>query len=576
MPRSSFCAKSEAEDVAGDSMEQGGPPDEPQPQTDRGEMRTIVAASSAGTAFEWYDFFIFGALAPIIGRQFTAGLNDTAGFIFALGAFAAGFFARPFGALVFGGIGDRLGRKGAFLVTITLMGLATLAVGFLPTYAQIGLAAPILLIALRLIQGFALGGEYGGAAVYVAEHAPVHRRGEYTGWIQISASLGLIGALGVIYVTRLIMGEAAFNAWGWRIPFLFSAFLLVISLYMRLKLDESPAFLRMKAEGTQSKAPYSEAFLRWRYLKVVLLALFAIMVAQGALWYTAFFYSQFFMEKILKVDPKTVVLLMLAATVLSAPLYVFFAWLSDKVGRKPVMLFGMAVAALSFIPAFHMMTRYANPDLANASERTPVIVVADPASCSLQFDPVGKATFTSSCDIAKATLANAGVSYRNQATLPGSTAFVQVGAAKVASVEGAGLPPAELARVRSDVEGRIKAALKAAGYPEKADPAKVNLLGLFGVLALFVLAATALYGPIAACLVELFPTRIRYTAMSVPYNIGTGWVGGFLPVTAFAMVAASGDIYFGLWYPMVAIILSLVVCVFLLPETRGRDLHAET
>ena len=554
------------------SVSAGETPAQPR-AADRGEMRTIVAASSAGTAFEWYDFFIFGALAPIIGRQFTAGLNDTAGFIFALGAFAAGFFARPFGALIFGGVGDRLGRKGAFLVTITLMGLATLAVGFLPTYAQIGLAAPVLLIVLRLIQGFALGGEYGGAAVYVAEHAPAARRGEYTGWIQISASLGLIGALGVIWVTREVMGETAFAAWGWRIPFLFSAFLLAISLYMRMKLDESPAFLRMQAEGTHSKAPYSETFLKWRYLKVVLLALFAIMVAQGALWYTAFFYAQFFMEKVLKVEPKTVVLLMLAATVLSAPLYIFFAWLSDRVGRKPVMLFGMALAALTFIPAFHMMTRYANPELADASARTPVMVVADPASCSVQFDPVGKAQFTSACDIAKATLANAGVSYTNRAALPGSTAFVQVGATRVLSADGAGLPAAEFAGIRAGVEGRIKAALKAGGYPEKADPAKVNILGLLGVLSLFVVAATALYGPIAACLVELFPTRIRYTAMSVPYNIGTGWVGGFLPVTAFAMVAASGDIYFGLWYPMVAIVLSLVLAVFLLPETRGRDLH---
>ena len=554
------------------SVSAGETPAQPR-AADRGEMRTIVAASSAGTAFEWYDFFIFGALAPIIGRQFTAGLNDTAGFIFALGAFAAGFFARPFGALIFGGVGDRLGRKGAFLVTITLMGLATLAVGFLPTYAQIGLAAPVLLIVLRLIQGFALGGEYGGAAVYVAEHAPAARRGEYTGWIQISASLGLIGALGVIWVTREVMGETAFAAWGWRIPFLFSAFLLAISLYMRMKLDESPAFLRMQAEGTHSKAPYSETFLKWRYLKVVLLALFAIMVAQGALWYTAFFYAQFFMEKVLKVEPKTVVLLMLAATVLSAPLYIFFAWLSDRVGRKPVMLFGMALAALTFIPAFHMMTRYANPELADASARTPVMVVADPASCSVQFDPVGRAQFTSACDIAKATLANAGVSYTNRAALPGSTAFVQVGATRVLSADGAGLPASEFAGIRAGVEGRIKAALKAGGYPEKADPAKVNILGLLGVLSLFVVAATALYGPIAACLVELFPTRIRYTAMSVPYNIGTGWVGGFLPVTAFAMVAASGDIYFGLWYPMVAIVLSLVLAVFLLPETRGRDLH---
>jgi predicted MFS family arabinose efflux permease len=538
-----------------------------------GSMRTIVAASSAGTAFEWYDFFIFGALAPIIGKQFTAGLNDTAGFIFALGAFAAGFFARPFGALVFGGIGDRLGRKGAFLVTITLMGLATLAVGLLPGYARIGVAAPVLLVVLRLIQGFALGGEYGGAAVYVAEHAPAARRGEYTGWIQISASLGLIGALGVIYAARLIIGEEDFAAWGWRVPFLFSAFLLAISLYMRMRLEESPLFRRMKAEGAQSKAPYTEAFLTWRYLKVVLLALFAIMVGQGALWYTAFFYAQFFMEKILKLDAKLVVLLMLSATVLSAPLYVFFAWLSDKVGRKPVILFGLALGTISYFPAFHMMTSFANPALAEASARAQVMVVADPRTCSFQFDPVGKAVFTSSCDIAKATLANAGVSYLNEAALPGSTAFVRIGAATVQSREATGLPPARAKAVKAEVEARIKAALARAGYPERADPAKANIPGIFAILALFVVAATALYGPIAACLVELFPTRIRYTAMSVPYNIGTGWVGGFLPVTAFAMVAATGTIYFGLWYPVVGTALSLIVAIFLLPETRGRDLH---
>ena len=388
-------------------------------------MRTIVAASSAGTAFEWYDFFIFGSLTTLIGKLFFANLNETAGVIFALGIFGAGFLFRPVGALVFGWVGDRLGRKGAFLVTVSLMGLATLAVGFLPTYAQVGITAPILLLVMRLIQGFALGGEYGGAAVYVAEHAPDKRRGEYTGWIQISASFGLIGALGVIFVTRRILGEDAFNAWGWRIPFFFSAFLLAISLWMRLKLTESPAFKKMEAEGGRSKAPFLESFAKWRYLKVVILALFAIMVAQGVVWYTIFFYTQTFMERILKVESNTVVLVILAATVISAPLYVFFSWLSDKIGRKPVMLFGMLLAIVSLSPigptsGFHLLTRYANPALAAANERTPVTVVADPARCSLQFDPVGKTAFTSSCDIAKSTLANAGVSYANQAAPAGA------------------------------------------------------------------------------------------------------------------------------------------------------------
>ena len=538
-------------------------------------MRTIVAASSAGTAFEWYDFFIFGSLATLIGKLFFSNLGETAGFIAALGAFGAGFLFRPVGALVFGRIGDKLGRKGAFLVTVSLMGLATLAVGFLPTYSQVGILAPILLLVLRMVQGFALGGEYGGAAIYVAEHAPVTRRGEYTGWIQISASLGLIGALGVIFVSRRILGEAAFNAWGWRIPFFFSAFLLAISLWMRMRLHESPSFVKMQAEGKGSKAPFVESFLTPRYLKIVILALFAIMVAQGVVWYTAFFYSQFFMERILKLDPNTVTLLLLAATLASAPLYVLFAALSDRIGRKPVMMFGMALAILSFFPAFQLMTRFANPALAAASHSTPVTVIADPGACTLQFDPVGKTRFTSSCDIAKSTLANAGVSYANQAAPKGTVASVKVGPVTIVSAEGTGLPAAQFKAVQGGVQGKIKAALKAAGYPDKADPARVNFLGVLAMLLVFVVAATALYGPIASCLVELFPTRIRYTAMSLPYNIGTGWVGGFVPSIVFAMVAANGNMYFGLWYPVIGTAISFLVALFFLPETRGRDLDVE-
>ncbi len=537
-------------------------------------MRTIVAASSAGTAFEWYDFFIFGSLTTLIGKLFFANLNETAGVIFALGVFGAGFLFRPVGALVFGWVGDRMGRKGAFLVTVSLMGVATLAVGLLPTYASAGITAPILLLTMRLIQGFALGGEYGGAAIYVAEHAPEKRRGEYTGWIQISASFGLIGALGVIFVSRTLLGQDAFNAWGWRIPFLFSAFLLAISLWMRLKLTESPTFKAMAAEGGGSKAPFREAFGQWKYLKTVLLALFAIMVAQGVVWYTIFFYSQTFMERILKVDPSTVTLLVLGATIISAPLYVFFSWLSDKIGRKPVMLFGMLLAIVSIFPGFHMLTRYANPALAAANERTPVVLMADPAECSLQFDPVGKAAFTSSCDIIKSTLANAGVSYENRAAPAGTVAYMLVGKVKVPSAEGTGLPSAEFKALQAGVGGRIKAALTAAGYPDKADPAQVDFWKLLGVMTVFVVAATALYGPIASCLVELFPTRIRYTAMSLPYNIGTGWVGGFVPFISFAMVVANGNAYYGLWYPVLGAVLSFLVTLFLLPETRGRDLQA--
>ena len=541
----------------------------------RASMRTIVAASSAGTAFEWYDFFIFGSLSGLIGKLFFANLSPTEGVIFALGVFGAGFLFRPVGALVFGWVGDRMGRKGAFLVTVSLMGLATLAVGFLPTYAQAGLLAPSLLLVMRLIQGFALGGEYGGAAVYVAEHAPAKRRGEYTGWVQVSASFGLIGALGVIYLTSKIIGQDAFNAWGWRIPFFFSAVLLAISLWMRLKLSESPAFKRMEAEGGRSRAPFAESFGRWRYLKIVILALVAIMIAQGVVWYTIFFYVQTFMQQILKVDAVTVTELILAATVISAPLYVFFAWLSDRIGRKPVMLLGMAIAIVGLFPAFHLMTQYANPALAAANQKTPVVVVADPSTCSLQFDPVGKAAFTSSCDIAKTTLANAGVSYRNEAGPRGTLAYVKVGEARAPSAEGGGLPTAKFKALQAEVGARIKAALKAAGYPDKADPAQVNFGMLLAIMTVLVVAATALYGPIASCLVELFPTRIRYTAMSLPYNIGTGWVGGFVPFVSFAMVVAKGDIYYGLWYPVLATVVSFVVALVFLPETRGRDLNRQ-
>ena len=537
-------------------------------------MFTVVAASAAGTAFEWYDFFIFGSLTQVISRTFFAGLNDTAGTLAALALFGVGFAFRPIGALVFGHVGDRLGRKGAFLVTVTLMGAATFGIGFLPTYAQAGIAAPLLLILLRVVQGFALGGEYGGAAIYVAEHSAPDKRGWNTSWVQTSAAFGLFAALGVILVTRKLVGEDAFAAWGWRAPFLVSAGLLAISVWMRFKLGESPAFAQLKAEGGATKAPYAEAFGHWPNLKLVLLAFFAMMSAQGAVWYCSFFYVQVFMEKFLKVDPATINLLMMTAVALSAPLYVFFGWLSDRVGRKIVMLSGMSLALVAFFPGFHALERAANPALAEASARTPVVVVADPADCSLQFDLVGKAAFVSSCDIAKSFLANAGVSYANAPAPQGVTATVRIGETVVASASARGLPKAQAKAAKTLIEARLKAALKAAGYPAKADPARLDAAAMLAVLLVFVVASTALFGPLAACLVELFPTKVRYTAMSLPYNIGTGWIGGFLPITAFAIVAARGDIYSGLWYPVAFTLISVVTALFFLPETKGRSLSA--
>jgi MFS family permease len=534
---------------------------------------TVIAASSMGTAFEWYDFFVFGTLTAIISKQFFAGVGETAGFIFALLTFAAGFAVRPLGALVFGHVGDRTGRKRAFLVTVTMMGVATCAIGLLPTYAQAGVLAPILLIGLRLVQGFALGGEYGGAAIYVAEHAPAHRRGLQTGAIQTSASVGLFGALGVIFVTRSLMGEAAFFDWGWRIPFLVSVGLLGISVWFRLRLEESPLYRRIKEDGRASKAPLRESFLHWPNLKTVLLALFAIMMAQGVVWYTAHFYAQFFLERILKIPSPSINMLMMAVTAVSALLYVFFAWISDIIGRKPVMLFGIGLAVLSFFPVFHMMTEAANPALAAAQASAPVTLHADPAECAVQFDPVGRTVYASSCDIAKSVLSNAGVNYRNVAEPAGATAFVLVGETRVDSADARNLPGEAQTALRKEIEARLGAAITAAGYPAAADPAEVNTTKIFFLLLILVTAATALYGPQAAALVELFPTHIRYTALSLPYNIGTGWFGGFQPAASFSIVAATGDIYSGLWYPVIIGGVSFFLMLFLLPETRGRNIE---
>ena len=535
-------------------------------------MLTVVAASSAGTAFEWYDFFVFGSLTAIISKTFFSGLSDTAGLIAALALFGVGFAFRPIGALVFGRMGDRMGRKGAFLITVSLMGGATFAIGLLPSYRQAGVIGPILLIAMRVLQGFALGGEYGGAAIYVAEHAKPNERGWMTSWVQTSAAFGLFAALGVILATRTLIGEAAFGDWGWRVPFMVSMVLLAISVWMRLKLSESPAFAALKAEGHQSKAPFGEAFGQWSNLKLVILAFLGMMSAQGAVWYCSFFYIQTFMDKFLKVDPATINLLMMGAVAASAPLYVLFGWLSDRLGRKPVMLAGMTLALVAFFPGFHALEKAANPALAAASAATPVVVVADPADCSSQFDPVGKAVFLSSCDIAKSYLANAGVSYQNQPAPAGAPAVVRVGAANVPSVSAIGLPKAAVKTVKAGVEAKLKAALKAAGYPAKADPAQTNVGAMFAILLVFVVGATALFGPLAAYLVEIFPTRVRYTALSLPYNVGTGWIGGFLPVSAFAIVVATGDIYAGLWYPVIFTAVSVAVMLFFLKETNGKPL----
>ena len=536
-------------------------------------MARVVIASSAGTAFEWYDFFVYGALVTTIQKIFFAGINPTAGLIAALAVFATGFVFRPVGALIFGAIGDRLGRKGAFLATVSIMGGATFLIGLLPTYAQAGALGPTLLILLRILQGIALGGEYGGAAIYVAEHAPRDKRGASTGWIQSSASFGLLAALLVIVAARTALGEAAFEAWGWRIPFLASVFLLAISLWMRLRLSESPAFAKLQEAGEVTKTPFREAFARKESLKQVLLAFFGIMCAQGAVWYFTFFYVvQVFIGRSLGLPEATWNLLLIVMTVVSAPLYVYFGWLSDRIGRKPVMVGGMALALLLYFPASHWIARAANPALVAAQQATPVVVETDPATCTAQFDPTGTAKFTSACDIAKSSLVTKGISYSTNASADRRTR-VRVGDS-VVQVEGAeGLSGADLKKHKTDTGDAIGAALQSAGYPKSADPNQANITILILILLAFTVAATALYGPQAAALVEMFPTRVRYTAMSLPYHVGTGWVGGFLPVTSFALVAVTGNIYTGLWYAVAFTGISVIVSILFLKETAGKPLE---
>jgi predicted MFS family arabinose efflux permease len=540
--------------------------------------KLVIAASSLGTVFEWYDFYLYGLLATIISAKFFSGVNETTGFIFALAAFAAGFAVRPFGALVFGRIGDLVGRKNTFLVTMAIMGLSTFAVGLLPSYATIGVAAPVILIVLRLLQGLALGGEYGGAATYVAEHAPDNKRGLYTSWIQTTATLGLFAALLVVIGARTAMGETAFADWGWRIPFLVSIVLLGVSMWIRLQLNESPVFRKMKEEGTTSKAPLTEAFGRWGNLRLVLIALFGAVVGQAVVWYTGQFYALFFLEKTLKVDGATTNMLIAIALAIGTPFFVFFGWLSDRIGRKPIILAGCALAAASYFPLFGMLTEAANPALAQAQRTAPITVIADPAECSFQFDPIGRNKFDqTSCDIAKAYLARQGIAYRTVDAAPGTTATVRIGSEQVAAYD----PRKEVLTERAvaaigiaDFQDALKASLTTAGYPAKADPDAIDKPMVVLVLTLLVLLVTMVYGPIAALLVELFPSRIRYTSMSLPYHIGNGWFGGFLPATAFAMVAATGDIYYGLWYPVVAATVTLVLGLFLLPETHKRSIDS--
>ncbi|MFT0892451.1 MFS transporter [Pseudochelatococcus sp. G4_1912] len=537
------------------------------------EERKVIIASSLGTVFEWYDFYLYGSLSAIIAAQFFSGVNPTAGFIFALLAFAAGFAVRPFGSLFFGRLGDLVGRKYTFLITIILMGLSTFIVGLLPNYASIGILAPVALIALRLLQGLALGGEYGGAATYVAEHAPRGRRGFYTSFIQTTATLGLFLSLLVILGIRTWLGEEAFAAWGWRIPFLVSIILLAISVWIRTQLEESPSFKKMKAEGTGSKAPLKEAFGTWKNAKIGLYALFGSTAGQAVVWYTGQFYALFFLTQTLKVDSATANIQIAIALLFATPFFVVFGWLSDKIGRKPIILGGCLLAALLYFPLFNALTRAANPDLAAAQASAPVTVVANPAECSFQFNPVGTAQFTSSCDIAKSFLARNSVNYDNVAAPAGTIASIKVGDRSFDAFDARSLPPEERTARTAQFQAELTAAIREAGYPAKADPAKMNYPLTVGILFVLVLLVTMVYGPIAAQLVELFPTRIRYSGMSLPYHIGNGWFGGFLPPTIFAMVAATGNIYYGLWYPITIAIMTLVIGLLFVPETYKRDIN---
>ena len=573
------------------------------------EEKKVIFASSLGTVFEWYDFYLYGSLAAIIAKQFFSGLDEGSAFIFALLAFAAGFIVRPFGALVFGRLGDMIGRKYTFLVTILIMGLSTFIVGILPNYATIGAAAPVILIALRMLQGLALGGEYGGAATYVAEHAPHGKRGAYTAWIQTTATLGLFLSLMVILGTRTLIGEEAFADWGWRVPFLVSILLLGVSVYIRLSMNESPAFTKMKAEGKTSKAPLSESFGQWKNLKIVILALIGLTAGQAVVWYSGQFYALFFLTQALKVDGPTANIMVAISLIIGTPFFIVFGALSDKIGRKPIILAGCFLAAVTYFPVFTALTKAANPDLAAAQASAKVTVTADPAECSFQFNPTGTKKFTSSCDIAKQKLASASVSYDNVVAPAGTPAVIKVGDVEVLTA----ITPEDIAAAKADADkkladlnaaepkdakaiaaatarvkaltgektakdavlsGKLSAALKTAGYPAKADMAKFDKVTVVIILTYLVLLVTMVYGPIAAMLVEMFPTRIRYTSMSLPYHIGNGWFGGLLPTTAFAIVAQTGNMYNGLWYPIIIAGATVVIGGLFIKETKDVDIYA--
>ncbi|WP_439684473.1 putative arabinose efflux permease AraJ, MFS family [Cupriavidus oxalaticus] len=542
------------------------------------EERKVILASSLGTVFEWYDFYLYGSLAAIIAKQFFAGLDPTSAFIFALLAFAAGFIVRPFGALVFGRLGDMIGRKYTFLVTILIMGVSTFIVGLLPGYATIGWAAPIILIALRMLQGLALGGEYGGAATYVAEHAPHGKRGSYTAWIQTTATLGLFLSLIVILLCRELTGPS-FEVWGWRIPFLLSILLLGVSVYIRLSMNESPAFQRMKAEGKTSKAPLTESFAQWRNLKIVILALLGLTAGQAVVWYTGQFYALFFLTQVLKVDAKTANLLIAGALVIGTPFFIFFGALSDKIGRKWIIMAGCALAVLTYFPLFKALTHYANPALERAQQSAQIVVTADPKQCSFQGSPIAREIdFRSSCDIAKRTLAQSSASYEVVEAPAGTLATVRIGDKEIKSLDaklanGHSFDDASKAQIAA-FKKEVSSSMSAAGYPAKADPAQMNTIMVLVILVILVIYVTMVYGPIAAMLVELFPTRIRYTSMSLPYHIGNGWFGGLLPTISFALVAQNGNIYYGLWYPIIIAALTFVIGALFVRETKDVDIYA--
>jgi len=538
------------------------------------EEKKVIFASSLGTVFEWYDFYLYGSLAAIIAKQFFSGLDAGSAFIFALLAFAAGFIVRPFGAIFFGRLGDMIGRKYTFLVTILIMGLSTFIVGILPNYASIGVAAPVILIALRMLQGLALGGEYGGAATYVAEHSPQGKRGAYTSWIQTTATLGLMLSLMVILGTQTVLGPVVFADWGWRVPFIVSILLLAISVWIRLSMNESPAFAKMKAEGKTSKAPLSESFGEWKNLKIVILALIGLTAGQAVVWYSGQFYALFFLTQALKVDGPTANIMVAVSLIIGTPFFILFGSWSDKIGRKPIIMAGCLLAVVTYFPVFTALTKAANPALAEAQAKNKVTITADPNECSFQFNPTGTVKFTSSCDIAKQVLAGSSVSYENVVAPAGTVASIKIGATEIPSYTSKGLPAEEAKKKDAEFKKAVADDLKAAGYPTKADPARIDKVTVVAILTYLVILVTMVYGPIAAMLVELFPTRIRYTSMSLPYHIGNGWFGGLLPTTAFAIVAQTGNMYNGLWYPIIVAGMTFVVGMLFVRETKDVDIYA--